>query len=355
VIGGGQAGLALGYYLRRTERSFVILDDAIRPGGAWQHTWPSLQLFSPARWCSLPGWVMSGGPDHYPARDELLRYLTVYEQRYALPIQRPVRAHAVQRDGARLRVVTTHGTWQARAVVSATGTWSAPVTPCYPGQELFRGELLHANDYASPIPFAGRRVLVVGGGNTGAQLYAELSSVADATWVTRREPTFLPEHVDGRYLFDRATAQYQAAQAGQPATASAATLGDIVLVEALREARERGVLRSVRPFTRFTDRGVVWPDGNEEHIDAVLWCTGYRPALTQLQPLGVLGERGDVAVETGGTRAQGEPRVWLVGYGDWTGYASATLIGVGRSARATAAQIAQMLDAEDAARPFNVG
>jgi len=105
----------------------------------------------------------------------------------------------------------------------------------------------------------------------------------------------------------------------------------------VRAARDRGALASVRPFERFTEDGVVWPDGREEPIDAVVWCTGFRPALEHLRPLGVLGENGRVAVR--GTRAAAEPRLWLVGYGDWTGFASATLIGVGRSARATVDEI----------------
>jgi putative flavoprotein involved in K+ transport len=285
---------------------------------------------------------MPGGPDYYPSRDETIAYLTEYERRYELPVRRPVMAQAVRRMGEQLLVATDRGDWQARAVVSATGTWRAPVIPDYPGQERFRGELLHAVDYDSPVPFAGRRVLVVGGGNTGAQIYAELSELADTTWVTRREPTFLPDAVDGRYLFDRATEQYLAQRAGRPVTAgTAATLGDVVMVPPVRAARERGVLRATRPFTHFTEHGVIWPDGSEEPVDAVVWCTGYRPALAHLRPLGVLDAAGHVAVD--GTRSIIEPRLWLVGYGDWTGYASATLIGVGRTARITAAELAAAL------------
>jgi NAD(P)H-nitrite reductase large subunit len=113
------------------------------------------------------------------------------------------------------------------------------------------------------------------------------------------------------------------------------------MVPPVKEARERGVLTSVKPFERFTETGVVWPDGREEPIDAVIWCTGFRPALDHLAPLGVLNENNEIEVE--GTRSAREPRLWLVGYGEWTGYASATLIGVGRSARATANQIATVM------------
>ena len=119
------------------------------------------------------------------------------------------------------------------------------------------------------------------------------------------------------------------------------------MVPPVKEARERGVLESVGPFERFTEGGVVWPDGREEPFDAVLWGTGFRPALGHLRALGVVGQNGRVDVERGGagTRSVAEPRLWLVGYGEWTGFASATLIGVGRSARATAEEIAGTLGA----------
>jgi cation diffusion facilitator CzcD-associated flavoprotein CzcO len=344
VIGGGQSGLATGYYLRRSGLDFVILDAEPGPGGAWRHAWESLHLFSPARWSSLPGWIMPGGPDWYPGRDDFLTYLTEYERRYQFPIERPVTATGVYRDGGRLRVETDRGTWLARAVVSATGTWGAPIIPYYPAQAVFRGEQIHSAEYTSPLPFVGKRVLVIGGGNSGAQIVADLADYADVTWVTRREPTFLPDDVDGRDLFDIATARLLARQQGESSEASDGTrqlLGDIVAVAPVREARERGQLSSRRPFTRFTPDGVVWPDGKEERIDAVIWCTGFRYALDVLQPLGVVTEGGTVEVD--GTRSVREPRLWLVGYGEWTGDASATIIGVGRTARQTAREIGEAL------------
>lgn len=342
VIGGGQSGLAVGYYLRRIGLTFVILDGQEEPGGSWLHAWDSLRLFSPARFSSLPGWIMEGGPDHYPTRGEALDYLRRYEVRYELPVERPVRVREVRRDGERLRVGTDRGDWLASAVVSATGSWERPYVPEYPGRDRFRGAQLHSAHYRSPGPFVNRRVLVVGGGNSGAQILAELSVVADATWVTLETPTFLPDHVDGRYLFDQATARYRAQQEGRPAPESA-SLGDIVMVEPVREARDRSVLHSVRPFGRFTEDGVVWPDGREERIGAVIWCTGFRPALEHLRPLSVIEENGRVRLE--GNRSMREPRLWLVGYGEWMGFASATLIGVGRTARAVAAEIAGQLTA----------
>lgn len=342
VIGAGQAGLAAGYHLRRTGLSFVLLDAQEKPGGAWLRAWDSLRLFSPARFSSLPGWLMEGGPDYYPTRDEAIEYLRRYEARYQLPVERPVRVRAVRRGGEHLAVETNRGDWRASAVVSATGSWERPHVPDYPGRERFRGTQLHSAEYSSPEPFIGKRVLVVGGGNSGAQILAEVSRVAEASWVTLTPPTFLPDDVDGRILFDQATALYRARQAGRPAP-EPASLGDIVMVDPVREARERGVLESVRPFERLTGDGVVWTDGRSERIDAVIWCTGFRPALEHLRPLGVVEAEGRVRLE--GNRSVREPRLWLIGYGTWTGFASATLIGVGRSARAVASEIAHVLSA----------
>jgi len=348
VIGGGQAGLATGFYLRRSGLRYVILDAEDGPGGAWRHGWESLRLFSPAQWSSLPGWQMPRGADEYPTRDEVLAYLAAYERRYALPVERPVRVGAVRRSGDGIDLETSAGGWTARAVVSATGTWAHPVVPDLPGRDRYEGLALHSAHYASPAAFAGTRVVVVGGGNSGAQIAAELSWVASVTWATLAPPTFLPDHVDGRYLFEQATARYAALREGR-APEPPRSLGDIVVVPPVRDARERGALRAVPMFTRFTRTGVVWPDGRETREDAVIWCTGFRPTLAHLAPLGVLDEHGRVAVR--GTRAVAEPRLWLVGYGEWTGFASATLIGVGRSARATVDEITGILGARPAAEP----
>ena len=97
VIGAGQSGLATGYFLRRTGLDFEILDAADTAGGAWHHAWPSLRLFSPAQWSSLPGWPMPPVPDGYPGRDHVVAYLTAYERRYPLPVRRPVRPRRVAR------------------------------------------------------------------------------------------------------------------------------------------------------------------------------------------------------------------------------------------------------------------
>lgn len=342
VIGGGQAGLATAYYLRRSGLSYQVLDAAAGPGGAWSHGWESLRLFSPSSWSSLPGWPMPAKPGvDYPTRDDVVEYLAAYERRYQLLIQRPVTALAVNAFEGGMDVVTDKGLHRAKVIVSATGTWSHPFIPEYPGRSEFGGLQIHSAHYQSPKPFAGKRILVVGGGNSGAQIMAEVSLVANATWVTATEPLFLPDDVDGRVLFQRATDRWKAQMEGRAVDAPIGGLGDIVAIPSVRAARARGALDSRRPFTALTPEGVRWPDGLDEPIDAVIWCTGFRPALDHLLSLGVVGADGRVAVEN--NRSIQQPRLWLMGYGDWTGAASATIVGVTRTAREMVGRIHQAL------------
>ena len=343
VIGAGQTGLSMGFYLRRSGLKYIILDAQNSPGGAWLKTWDSLRLFSPAQWSSLPGWLFPGNPQRYPTRDEVVSYLEQYEERYKLPIQRPVEVSAVRRFDNGFIVETSIGEFFARAVVSATGSWQKPYIPLYPNQEEYEGIQIHSAHYRNPEQFAGQTVLIVGAGNSGAQIMAEISLFSDVIWVTLEEPQFLPDDVDGRVLFDRASEQYRALMGNSDANKPKSNdlLGHIVMVEPVKEARDRGALVSSRPFVRFTKTGIVWEDGSETAIDAVIWCTGFKPSLDHLRPLGVINEKG--RVDTKGTRSIKEPRLWLVGYGNWTGFASATLIGVGRSARQTVDEIAAEL------------
>jgi cation diffusion facilitator CzcD-associated flavoprotein CzcO len=340
VIGGGQAALSVAYFLRRTSWSYVLLDAEEAPGGAWRHGWPSLRLFSPAQVSSLSGWPMPPVSDGFPTRDHVIDYLARYEQRYQIPVLRPVRVDAVKRAGERLEVRSAGRSWLARAVVSATGTWRAPFVPAYPGREVFAGTQLHSADYTGPEDFAGQRVLVVGGGNSGAQILAEVSAVAETVWVTARAPRFLPDGVDGGVLFRWASERWKAQQAGRTASVPDGNLGDIVMVPPVVEARSRGVLVAREPFHHFTTSSVRWVDGTTADVDAVIWCTGFRPALSHLEPSGVVD---DGRVRVSGTRAVADQRLWLVGYGEWTGYASATLIGVGRTARSTVGEIDSFL------------
>ncbi|MEU4393347.1 ArsO family NAD(P)H-dependent flavin-containing monooxygenase [Kribbella sp. NPDC023855] len=336
IVGGGQAALATGFYLRRAGltpgQDFVILDASDRPGGAWAKMWPTLRTFSPTQHSSLPGWMMPPwtADDGYPLAAHVVDYLTQYENRYELAVRRPVRVTSVRYgDRGRLAVSTDHGDWLADNVISATGTWSRPFIPKYPGH--FAGRQLHTAQYRRASDFAGQRVMIVGGGNSAAQILAEVSEVAETTWVTPRPPRFLPDEVDGRALFEIATARRRARDAGQTDTGGVGGLGDIVMVDTVRKARDRNVLHSRGPLHQLTKHGARLYDGSQVDLDTIIWCTGFRPALQHLAPLDLRGPHGLIPTE--GTQARKEPRLHLIGYGDWTGPASATLIGIGQTLR----------------------
>lgn len=341
IIGGGQAALSTAYFLKRKKISFIIIDNQQRAGGAWLHAWQSLRLFSPNTWSSLSGWMMPTTADTYPTRDEVIAYLTTYEQRYQFPVVRPVQVDHLEHQQGDLNVYAGDRYWTAKAVVSATGTWGQPYIPKYQGVENFEGLQLHSADYVNAELFKNKRVLVVGGGNSGAQILAEVSKVAETTWVTMTPPKFLADDVDGRVLFLRATERLKAQQEGRSIDQPVGGLGDIVMIDTVKDARARGVLHSREPFLSFEQNGVIWSDTSKQAVHAVIWCTGFKPALNHLKSLDIVEPNQTVAVENG--RSMKVPNLWLVGYGEWTGMASATLIGVSRTARQTADEIAAYL------------
>lgn len=337
IIGGGQAGLSLAYFMRRHSFDYLILDDQDSPGGSWLQTWDSLKLFSPVQYSSLSGWMMPRGQAEYPGKDEFLNYLQAYEERYNFPIKRPVRVkHVTKKDGLFV-LETNDGLLHSKTLISATGSAQNPYTPTYPKQDAFEGIQIHSSQYENSDAFEGKKVLVVGGGNSGAQILAEVSKVADTQWVTLDPPNFLPDDIDGRYLFSAATRKFLNPGSVEEGTFS---LGDIVMLESVKEARGRGVLTARRPFKAFYEKGVLWNDSDAEAYDAVIWCTGFKANLRHLDGLGI---QSNGRIATRYTRSIKEPNLWLVGYGSWTGFASATIYGVGKTARDTAKEVVTSL------------
>lgn len=327
VIGGGQAGLACSYWLSRAGIDHLVLDEQDRPGGAWHRTWPSLRLFSPSAYSSLPGRTMPPHPDVFPPVSHVLEYLADYEERYQVPVRRPVRVTDVSADVDGLSVHTDGGEVRARHVINATGTWRAPFVPMVEGAGRFRGRQIHSAHYEGPAAFAGQRVAVVGGGNSGVQITADLVGTAEQVHLcSTTRLRFLPDEVDGRYLFQRATARVESGAEQEPELS-----GTIVAMPAVREARAKGALRLRAMPDRLDETGAVIGRAHVD-LDAVIWATGFRPALRHLRSLRLRARDGIPEVE--GNRSTKDPRVSFVGYGDWTGPASATLIGVGRTARA---------------------
>lgn len=326
VIGGGQAGLTTAFYLLRASVDTLVLDDQPAAGGAWRHVWPSLRLFSTAGFSNLPGTPMPSY-DGYPSASHVVDYLTSYEHRYRVPVERPVKVARVEHHGGIFRIDaeplsgTGAGTrsWPATTVIAATGTWSAPSVPSYPGK--YTGTQWHSANYPGPEPFRGSTVAVVGAANSGAQIAAELAEspgVGEVRWYTRRPPRWMPDDVDGRTLFRRNRARAAAITRGESDPGADSALGDIVVLPQVRAARDTGDLEATPMFSSL----------NGVEADQLIWCTGFRPALGPVRHL----------ISDGAPQV---PGLLLVGYGDWTGPGSATITGVGPFAKAAARQAAE--------------
>lgn len=342
VIGGGQSALACGYYLRRAKLNYVILDKQNISGGAWLHTWDSLTLFSPADYSSLPGWAMPKSKNKFPPKQEVINYLQQYEAHYQLNIRRGFEVNNIKKNGDFFIVDIQQNTIKAKSIISATGTWGNPTIPNIDGIESFKGIQIHSGNYKNPENFIGMKTLVIGEGNSGAQIVAEVSRFTETKWSTKREPQFLPDNVDGYYLFNVASAKYKAEKEGKPFDASQYNLGNIVMVPPVKEAQKRGVLVSSGSFHKIYDQGVVWDDGNTEEFDAFVWCTGFGYDTAYLRSIVRIDERG--IAKTTDSRSLEMEGLWFVGYGNWTGYASATLIGINRSAKQTIIEIEEFLN-----------
>ncbi|MFB6813961.1 NAD(P)-binding domain-containing protein [Streptomyces sp. NPDC056347] len=352
VIGAGQAGLSAAYHLRRTglepDRDFVVLDHSPRPGGAWQFRWPSLTYGRVHGMHALPGMELTGADDSRPSSEVIGAYFDRYESAFDLRVHRPVDVTAVREGPAgRLLVESSEGTYAARALINATGTWDRPFWPRYPGQESFRGRQLHTAGYPGPAAFAGQRVVVVGGGASGTQHLMEIAEVAAETyWVTRRPPVFR----EGPFDADRGRAAValveERVRRGLPPQSVVSVTG-LPLTEAIRHARETGVLDRLPMFDRITPDGVAWDDGRAVEADVILWATGFRAAIDHLAPLKLREPGGGIQVE--GTRAVRDPRIHLVGYGP-----SASTIGANRAGRAAVRAIGRLLDGSDTTAPVAV-
>lgn len=347
VIGAGQAGLSAGYHLaRRVDmdspiRSFVILDAETGAGGAWRHRWKSLTMATVNGIFDLPGFPRPPIDPSEPSRDAVPRYFSAFEDAMKLPIMRPVTVSAVRRGDEHPRgdlyVETDHGRWRTRAVINATGTWNNPLLPHYPGQESFAGRQLHTRDYVSLDEFAGLRVAVVGGGISAVQQLEEISRVAETFWYTRSEPIFresgfTPE-VEGREVIAKVTAS---AEAGEPGKSVVSYTGLAWSSYAIA-ARDRGALERRPMFTAIEPTGIREANGSFTPVDAILWATGFRPALAHLDPLELVNERGGITVR--GTQVASEPRIHLIGFGP-----SQSTVGANRAGRDAVRALAATLN-----------
>ncbi len=339
VIGAGQAGLAAGYYLQQAKVNFAILEANEAVGGAWRRYYDSLELFSPARYSSLPGVPFPGDPDRYPLRDEVVAYLDVYAAHFDFPIVTHAKVHRVASENGIFQLHLANGeSIGAETVIVATGSFNNPHWPQLPGQEQFTGQLLHAGEYRNPSAYVGQRLVVVGGGNTAVQLAVELAQVAEVTIASRQPIAFMPQQIWGKDVHSWLTAsRVDKLPVGQ-------WFGFKVTESVLDQGMYQTALKHNRPdrrpmFTHFERDGVVWANGRFEKIDSVIYATGYRPDLPFLQELAEL----DITArpqQKGGV-SQRVPGLYFVGLPWQRSHRSATLRGVGPDA----AYVVQQLQA----------
>jgi putative flavoprotein involved in K+ transport len=276
VIGGGQAGLAIGYFLAQQGRKFAILEAAAEPAAAWRARWDSLKLFTPARYSSLPGLPFPGDPDGYPGRDDVASYLTEYARRLALPVVLGSRVRSVRRAEDRYRVELDDRSYTADQVVIATGPFQVPFVPPIAeqlGQGIFQ---LHSTQYRAPEDLPDGPVLVVGGGNTGFQIAEELSSTREVHLSIGSRQTSLPQRILGRDLF------WYLEKTNLIRTSKGSRIGqrlegrDTLIGSNPRALRKRHGVRLHPRAIEASGRTIRFSDGSEVDVNAVIWATGFR-------------------------------------------------------------------------------
>ena len=292
IVGGGQSGLAAARTARDAGWEPVVLEGGDRPVGSWPSYYDSLTLFSPAEYSGFPGYGFPGRADRYPSRDEVVGFLAGYADWLGVEIHTGTRAVDVTRAGSGFDVQTADGqVFHGDAVVAASGAYGNPIRPTIAGSDRFGGEVLTVAEYRSPERFAGRRVVVVGAGNSAVQVGYELAAVAEVSLAARTPVQFVPQVRGGRDLhFWLRTLRLDLLP---PSVLARLFKGTLVFDTGIYRAAVDGGRLDQRPvFTGFTETGVRWSDGTVERVDAVIFATGYQPWLPYLAGLGALDPAG---------------------------------------------------------------
>ena len=304
VVGAGQAGLAIGYFLAQQGSQFTILDAADEPAAAWRGRWDSLRLFTPARYDALPGLEFPGDPDRYPTRDEVADYLTDYARRFELPVELGSRVRSIRKTARGYLLELDDRAYEAEQVVIATGPFQAPFVPRIAEQLDESVVQLHSTAYRSPESMPDGRVLVVGGGNTGFQIAEELSASREVhlSIGTRQMP--LPQKLLGRDLFRYLD------KTGLIRKTAASRLGrrmqqreDTLIGSSRRGARRQGIELHERAVA-VAGSTVSFSDGANLDVRGVVWATGFRADHSWID-VPVFGGDGRVVHERGVTKTPG--------------------------------------------------
>jgi putative flavoprotein involved in K+ transport len=337
VVGSGQSGLAAARALNELDMPVVVLEAGDRPAGSWPRYYDSLRLFSPAAYSSVPGRPFPGDPDRYRTRDEVAEYLEQLAAALPVEIQTNTRVTTVRQEGRQFVVATDDGSeLPASGIVAASGSFSTPHRPVFPGQSSFTGRLLHVADYRNPLPFIGMRVVVVGAGDSAAQVANELAPLAHVTVAVRHPLRFIPQRIAGRDVhhwlresgFDSLPAAWLSKISG----------GSLITDSVGFQQTLADGLVDVRPMFTALDRDeVVWSEHERERVDVIILATGYRPSLNYLHELGALDPNG-APLHVGGISTTHLGLVY-VGLEHQRSFASNTLRGVSADAAAVVAPL----------------
>jgi putative flavoprotein involved in K+ transport len=334
VIGAGQAGLAAGHYLQRAGVRFTLLDAADEVGAAWQRRWDSLRLFTPARYNSLPGMPFPGERYALPTKDEVARYLKAYAERFALPVRLRTRVRSLGGRPGSYQVTTTAGEMlTASSIIVATGANQQPYVPAFSAELRPEMVQVHSSGYRRPSQLPEGRVLVVGAGNSGAQIALELAESGRQVVLSGPDTGALPRRLLGRDIYDWLWPTLMRPRIdtaiGRRLMRGRLFSGDPLVGMSAKSLARPGLERAgktigQRDGSPLLDGGRVLPG-----IAAIVWCTGFRPDFgwIELPLLGLDGyprHRRGIALDA--------PGVAFLGMRYQSRMGSALLGGVGEDA-----------------------
>ncbi len=351
VIGGGQAGLAIGAELARQGRDFVILDASSRIGDAWRLRWESLRLFTPARFVGLPGLPFPGDPYSFPTKDEVASYLEAYATMFDLPVRTGVRVDRVRRDGDRLVASAGGLRFESRNIVVATGACQAPKVPGFAGELDEHITQLHSSDYRNPAQLPPGPVLVVGLGNSGAEIARDVAA-SRPVWIAGTPSGEIPVHLSratARFVFPvlRLGAIHVLTRANPIGRAASAKLETAPLIRTKVADLLAAGVRVVPRVTGVRDGLPAFADDTARDVASVIWCTGYRNDFSWID-LPVFDDDGEPVHHRG--VVESVPGLYFIGLEFLYAAASATLPGVGRDARHLAKRMRPPAAAQSANR-----
>jgi putative flavoprotein involved in K+ transport len=354
VIGGGQAGLAAGYWLARHDIDFVILDANPRVGDSWRQRWDSLQLFTPAKYSGLPGLRIPGDPYRLPDKDDLADYLEWYAQVFDLPVRNNARVSRMRRIDGMYRLETNGNTFETDSVIVATGPFHSPRIPEVSvrlGRDIVQ---LHSSAYRNPAQLPDGAALVVGAANSGAQIAMELAK-SRRVYLAGRSVGSLPRRILGRDLFDWLYATVMRPNAGSMIgrRIRASVLGstDALIGMSERDIARAGIIRTTRIDGARAGLPTV-VSGEALDVRSVVWATGFNANFSWID-LPVFAETGFPNHERGVVGSQ--PGLYFVGLRFQNRLNSSLVGGVGADAEYVASAVMQRYgDTRSFGAPFHL-